>query len=224
MRSLLNLASVLDRITSAIGRATAWIVIPLIFIIMFDVVTRKTDFIRLYFSDFTIKYGYSVSTILQDMEWHLHGVLLLLTFGIGYLQNAHIRVDIFRERLSRQNQARVELWGLVILALPFLLLMLYFSWVLTSISFIQGEGSESMTGIQHRWIVKSFTIIGFVVVLMAVFATMARLTVYLYGAPADKQAAHEALSVFCHEDAAERELEEIKAEIERKAHAEKLEL
>lgn len=224
MKPLLIVVNALDKITRKVGRSAAWIVMPLIFVIMFDVVTRKTDFTRLYFADFTIEYGYSVSTILQDMEWHMHGVLLLLTFGIGYLQNAHVRVDIFRERLSRRNQAWVEFMGLVIFSVPFLLLMLYFSWILTSISFLQGEGSESMTGIQKRWIIKSFTIIGFSVVLLAVFATMGRLIAYLFGNPDEKQAAYEALSVFCHEDDAERELEEAKADIERRAHADKLEL
>ena len=224
MKSLLKVADVLDTISRFAGRWAAWIVLPLIFIIIFDVVTRKTDFIRLYFSDFTIEYGYSVSTILQDMEWHLHGVLLLLTFGIGYLYNAHVRVDIFREMLSRQKQAWVELMGLFFLAIPFLVLMLYFSVDLTYISFIQGEGSESMTGIQRRWIIKSFTIIGFSVVLAAILATAARLIVYLAGAPEEKQAAYEKLSIFCHEDAAQRELEEAKAEIERRAHADKLEV
>jgi TRAP-type mannitol/chloroaromatic compound transport system permease small subunit len=127
MGALLNLASVFDRIARTVGKLAGWIILPLIFVIIFDVVTRKVDFIRLYFSDFSINYGYSVSTMLQDLEWHLHGVLLLLTFGFGYLMNAHVRVDIFRENLSRKGQAWLEFLGLVLMALPFLLLMLYYT-------------------------------------------------------------------------------------------------
>lgn len=218
MGSLLNLAGVLDRIATRIGKAAGWIILPLIFIIVFDVVTRKVDVIRLYFSDFSINYGYSVSTILQDLEWHFHGALLLLTFGFGYLMNAHVRVDIFRENLSRKKQAWFEFWALVVMAIPFLLIMLFYTWNFVAISYHQGEGSESMTGIPWRYIIKAFMPIGILIALLAALATLVRLIAYLFGAPDEKEAAHEAMTIFAHEDPASRELEEAHAAAERAAH------
>jgi TRAP-type mannitol/chloroaromatic compound transport system permease small subunit len=47
MGALLNLASVFDRIARTVGKLAGWIILPLIFVIIFDVVTRKVDFIRL---------------------------------------------------------------------------------------------------------------------------------------------------------------------------------
>ena len=47
MGALLNLANVFDRIARSVGQAAGWIILPLIFVIMFDVVTRKVDVIRL---------------------------------------------------------------------------------------------------------------------------------------------------------------------------------
>ena len=218
MGFLLNLANVLDRIARSVGKAAGWIILLLIFVIMFDVVTRKIDVIRLYFSDFTIEYGYSVSTILQDLEWHLHGVLLLLTFGFGYLMNTHVRVDIFRENFSRKGQAWMEFWGILLLALPFMLLMLYFSWRFFAISFGQGEGSESMTGIPWRYVVKSFMFIGFSVATIAILATLARLAAFLFGSPDEKHRAHQALAIFAHEDPAAKAMEEARVATERAAH------
>ncbi len=218
MGFLLNFANLFDRIARSVGKAAGWIILLLIFTIMFDVVTRKIDVIRLYFADFTIEYGYSVSTILQDFEWHLHGMLLLLTFGFGYLMNAHVRVDIFRESFSRRGQAWMELCGILVLALPFMLLMLYFSWRFAAISWHQGEGSESMTGIPWRYVIKSFTVIGFGITTMAILATFARLVVYLFGAPDAKHSAHRALAIFAYEDPAAKALEEARTEIERSAH------
>ncbi len=58
---------------------------------MFDVITRKIDFINAWSAEFTMTHGFSISFILQDLEWHLHGALLLLTFGYGYLLNAHVQ-------------------------------------------------------------------------------------------------------------------------------------
>jgi len=218
MDSLLNLAGTFDRIARSVGKAAGWIILPLIFTIVFDVVTRKVDFIRLHFSEISINYGYSVSTILQDLEWHLHGALLLLTFGFGYLMNAHVRVDIFRENLSRRGQAWSEFWALTIMAIPFLVMMLIYSWRFVALSYSQGEGSESLTGIPWRYLIKGFMVIGFIVVLMAALATLARVSAYLFGTPDQKEAAHQSLSIFAHEDPASKALEEARAQTERAAH------
>ncbi|WP_323797255.1 TRAP transporter small permease subunit [Nisaea sp.] len=199
MKAALNIASVLDRFSRKAGQAGAWLILPLVFVIMFDVVTRKVDFIRLYFSDFSIEYGYSVSTILQDFEWHLHGVILLLTFGFGYLANAHVRVDVFREHIHPRKQAWLEFIGLFVMAVPFLFLVGWQSWILMAISYHQGEGSESLTGIPWRYVIKSFMIIGVVVLSMAVVATLFRLAAYLFGSREEHEEARDSLEIFNYE-------------------------
>lgn len=216
MGALLRAAGALDRIARFVGKLAGWMIIPLIAVIMFDVVTRKIDITRLYFSDFSIEYGYSISTILQDLQWHFHAVLLLLTFGLAYLANAHVRVDIFREMASRRGQAWIELVGLVVLAIPFLSLMIYYSFLLAELSYQQGEGSESLTGIPERWFIKSFMGTGFVVLMLAVLATVVRLAALLFGGEAEKAQALDGLEIFAddHEElerarlAAERALRE----------------
>jgi len=149
--------------------------LPLIFVIMFDVITRKIDTTRLFFSEFTVNYGYSISTILQDLQWHFHAMLLMLTFGFGYLANAHVRVDIFREMLSKRRQAWMELICLIVLAVPFLGFMIVYGWDLMALSWHQGEGSDSMTGIDYRYVIKAFVPLGFLVAMFAVIATLLRL-------------------------------------------------
>lgn len=196
MKSALNLSVSIDRFVRKVGMGFGWIIIPLILVIMFDVVTRKVDFIRLYFSDISIKYGYSVSTILQDLEWHMHGVLLLMTFGLGYLANAHVRVDVFREHLPPRKQAWIEFVGILVFALPFLVAIGWESWILVKISYIQGEGSESLTGIPWRWFVKSFMILGVLVLFLAVAVTFVRLCAYLFGSKEEHEEALGKLEVF----------------------------
>ena len=196
MGALLSLAGVCDRISRGVGKFASWLILPLIFLIMFDVITRKIDFIKERSADITIEYGFSVSFILQDLQWHFHGALLLLTFGFGYLMNAHVRVDIFRENLSRRKQVWVETFGLVICALPFLLLMIWFSWKMTSASFIQWEGSESQVGLGWRWFIKSFLIWGFIIAILAALATLFRCLNYLYGNYDQQAQAEEELQFF----------------------------
>jgi len=196
MDALLGLANVLDRISGNVGKYASWLILPLIFLIMFDVITRKIDYIKDQSAEITMRYGFSVSFILQDLQWHVHGTLLLLTFGFGYLYNAHVRVDIFRENVSRRKQVWIETAGLLICAIPFLILMIWFSWVMASSSYHQGEGSESQVGLGWRWIIKSFLIWGFGIALVAAVATLLRCLVYLFGDEEHRVIAEEQLQFF----------------------------
>ncbi|MCR9073812.1 MAG: TRAP transporter small permease subunit [Alphaproteobacteria bacterium] len=200
MGALLSVAGLLDRIARTIGKTVGWIMIPLILVIIFDVITRKLDFTRLLFAGYTATSGVSVSTILQDLQWHFHAVLLMMTFGFGYLANAHVRVDVFRELLPRRPQAWIEVFGLIFFGFPFVLLMIWYSFQMTELSFHQGEGSESMTGIGQRWFIKSFLLWGFIVTMMAILATLFRLIAYLFGDQDAQEEALEGLEIFAEEN------------------------
>lgn len=198
MSFLLKAADRLAYLPYKLGRLAGWLILPLIFVIMFDVITRKIDFFRIGMSE--LSFYWLIEPIkLQDMEWHLHGVLLLLSFGLGYLMNSHVRVDIFRELLPRRKQAWIELWGLVIMAVPYTMIVSYFAWVFVSMSYSQGEGSESLTGIPHRYIVKSFTLVGFGILLCACISTLLRIWVYLFGTEDEKEQALGKLEIFPEE-------------------------
>lgn len=200
MGALLSVAGLLDRIARSIGKTVGWIMIPLIVVIVFDVITRKLDFTRLLFAGYTATSGVSVSTILQDLQWHFHAVLLMMSFGFAYLANAHVRVDVFRELLPRRPQAWIEVFGLIVFGFPFLVLMIWYSFQMTELSYHQGEGSESMTGIGQRWFIKSFLLWGFIVTMMAVLATLFRLIAYLFGSPDAQEEALEGLEIFADEN------------------------
>jgi TRAP-type mannitol/chloroaromatic compound transport system permease small subunit len=196
MGGLLKAADVLDRIARGVGKLASWLILPLIAMIMFDVITRKIDIIKAWSAQFTMTHGFSISFILQDLQWHLHGALLLLTFGYGYLLNSHVRVDIFREQLGRRRQVWLELLGLVIFAIPFLLVMIWFSWTMAGASWAQGEGSESQVGLGMRYIIKSFLIWGFLFAFLAALATLFRCLAYLFGGFEDQAVAEDELQFF----------------------------
>ena len=164
--------------------------------------TRKLDVTRLYFSEFTIEYGYSVSTILQDLQWHYHAIIVMMSFGVGYLMNAHVRVDVFRELVSKRKQAWNEFILLIIFGLPFLSTLLYYNWILFHISWLQGEGSDSMTGIDWRWAIKFAMPFGTVLIFVATLATLGRLFVYLFGSGAVQKEAEQSIQIFSdgHDD------------------------
>ena len=75
-----------------------------------------------------------------------------------------------------------------------------YAWIFVHASYVQGEGSESLTGIPVRWIVKSFTIYGFALALLAVLTTIMRLCAYLWGGPEVHRQARDDLQIFAIDD------------------------
>jgi TRAP-type mannitol/chloroaromatic compound transport system permease small subunit len=210
---LLRIAAFFDWPARAIGKMSSWVILPLIGIIMFDVITRKIDFVRLWLANANLSWFNPI--IFQDSEWHLHAVIVLLSFGYAYLMNAHVRVDIFREMVPRRGQAKLELFGLVALGIPFLILITYFAGEFVALSISQNEGSESLTGIPARYIVKSLLVVSFVLVLCSFLATVFRLVAWLWGNAATKAQAARELHIFAHEDV-ELEAEPLKSDLAAK--------
>lgn len=211
MRGLLSLANLFDWPARTFGKLAGWLIIPLILIIMFDVVTRKIDAARIWIAEQNIYWFNPI--IFQDAQWHLHGIILLCSFGFGYLMNAHVRVDIFREMLPRRGQAKVEFWGLLLMGIPFLMVISYFAVQYVALSISQNEQSESLTGIGNRYIIKSFLVIGFLLLLSSFIATILRLWVALYGNAEDSELGYAALDIFA-EQGIQEEIEEFKSDIE----------
>ena len=194
------LSDVLAGIAAWIGKFVSWIIVALVLVIMTDVITRKIEYIKVWNAQITEEHGFSVSFYLQDFQWHMHGVLLLMTFGFGYIYNSHVRVDIFREAASRAGQVKIETFGLVILAVPFMLVMIGFSWDLFYASWKIDEASESMVGLGNRWIIKSFLIWGFCVALMAALGTLMRCLLFTYGDHEEQAIAEDKIQFFTDND------------------------
>ncbi len=169
MRALVRLADILDAIVTWAGRIGAWISIPLIGIIIFDVVTRRFFVLG--------------STKLQEFEWHLHAALFLLCIGITYIKDAHVRIDLVRENLSIRTQRWIELIGCLIFLIPYCAIVLYFALDFVDRSWSINESSDSATGLPYRWAIKAFLPIGFFLMLLAGITVALRKFIELFGPP-----------------------------------------
>jgi len=110
---------------------------------------------------------YFSTTPLQELEWHLFLALIFLSFGAVLLADRHVRIDIFRQRLSPTVKSYVEVLGFVIALAPFSLALIYFGAGFAWKAFLVDEGSRAALGLPHRWIIKSMLPIGGVLLLLA---------------------------------------------------------
>ena len=173
MQALLKIADAIEAVLRRIADAGAWAFIACIAVITLDVVTRKFGF----------QFPGMGSTRLQELEWHLHAVLFCTWLGYGYVRNTHVRIDVFIGGLSTRGLLWLELWCCLLFALPYLVVALPYALEFFLVSFRQGEGSDAPTGLPSRWVIKGFLFLGFVTVLAAVLAVLARCAVALFGTP-----------------------------------------
>jgi TRAP-type mannitol/chloroaromatic compound transport system permease small subunit len=168
MKALLALSNAIVHVLERIARAAGWLLIVLMTITCVDVICRKLSI--------PIPY-----TKFQEMEWHLHAAIFALWMGYCYVINAHPRVDSYTEALPFRIRAWIELAGCLLFALPYMGVIVYFGLDFLVISYWQGEGSENVAGLHHRWVIKGVFVLGLVLVLAAIISVILRLVVYLFG-------------------------------------------
>lgn len=181
MNTLLHLARLSDRIVVAIGRASTWLALVLIAVILFDVVTRRFFVLG--------------STKLQELEWHIHTILFMFCVGFAYLSDDHVRIDLFRAKMSQRTQDWIELIGCVVFVIPYCGIILFLSIGFAYDSFVGGEVSSAGTGLSHRWIIKSCMTFGFALLLLSGICIALNRIVILLGPPELANLARQSASV-----------------------------
>jgi len=162
----------IDNLINRIGRAISWVWIALLLVI----VTNVT--LRYLFGEGRIEF--------EEIQWHLYSIGFLIGLSYAYSGDNHIRVDVLHERLSPRRKAWVELYGIVLLLLPFLLLVLFFSLPYVADSFRFGEVSQAPGGLPYRWLIKAMLPVGFFLLLLSTLARLTRVWSFLFLPQASK--------------------------------------
>ena len=162
---IVNISQFLEKIVTFFGKIGSWFAIPLIFIIIFDIVTRRFFILG--------------STKLQEMEWHLHTVLFLLVIGYAYLKDSHVRIEIVRERYSILIKSIFETFGILVFLIPYTILVIYYGIDFVIRSYNLNEVSSALTGLSHRWIIKFFIPFGMILLFLAGFSILIKKVLYI---------------------------------------------
>jgi len=141
-----------------VGHFFAWFNVLLIAVILLQVVLR---------------YGFNSGLVyLEELIWHLYATAFMFGLSFAMVTDSHIRVDIVHMGMKKENQHRWEIFGILFLLLPFIVVVFIHSLEWVGYSYNVGESSANPTGLPYRWIVKSVIPLSF---LMLFIATIARL-------------------------------------------------
>jgi TRAP-type mannitol/chloroaromatic compound transport system permease small subunit len=168
MDALLKVSESLRRLLEWVALTSGWLLVVMACVTTFDVLARKAG-LQLPF------------TKLQELEWHFHAAIFSLWMGYCYTINAHPRVDSFTENMSYRRRAWIELGGCLVLALPYVALVSYYSIDFVMRSYGLGEQSDSTVGLTHRWIIKGIYALGLWLVVLGILSVLLRVIVFLFG-------------------------------------------
>jgi TRAP-type mannitol/chloroaromatic compound transport system permease small subunit len=181
MRILASLSRGIDRFVLAVGKTASLLFLPLTAVIVYDVIQRKAISVDSGFIDTPF---YLSSTVLQELEWHLHGALFLLTLGFAYVKDAHVRIELLRDRFPPRRRMRMEALGILLLLLPYCWFVTTYGWGFAERAYLTAENSAT-NGIPDRWIVKAFVPVGFVLLGLAGLSVLLKCAVRLGGSRED---------------------------------------
>ncbi len=137
----------IDKTIKYLGNFTAFTLSLLVLLIVYDA---------------TARYLFATGSVaLQELEWHLFDVVILLGIAYALREDAHVRVDIFYASFSQKTKALLGVISSLFFILPFSLLLVYLGVDFVSMSFAQNEASSDPGGLGYRFLVKSLLPLSF---------------------------------------------------------------
>ncbi len=144
----------IETMVTVLAVGVAWVlVLEMILVRIFDIVTKQ-------FSD-------PPSVWFQAVEWSAFWTFIILTVAFAYFRDAHVRVDIIRERLPVRFQAAIEVFGFFVLLAPVCLIVMYFGLDYVARSYIDEEPSGALLGSPTGFIFKAMLPFGFLLLFLA---------------------------------------------------------
>jgi TRAP-type mannitol/chloroaromatic compound transport system permease small subunit len=163
----------IDRINDVIGRSISWLTLEMVVVTFLVVVLR---------------YVFSIGWIaMQESVIYLHSMVFMLGAAYTLKQNAHVRVDIFYEKLSPRNRAWIDLLGSILLLVPFCIFIMVISWNYVGLSWSLLEGSREAGGLPAVFLLKTLIPVMAGLVMLQGIAQGLRSILILRGDTADMQ-------------------------------------
>ena len=136
MSSLLSLSRLIDRLNEFVGRWVAWLVLAAVLISAANAVVRKA-------------FNYSSNGLLE-IQWYLFAAVFLLAAGYTLMRQEHVRIDVISGRFSKRTQIWIDIVGLSLFLLPFVIVVMGMVMPLVIRAYETNEMSSNAGGL-IRW-------------------------------------------------------------------------
>lgn len=149
---LLKLEKAFDKFSDAIGTFTAFAMVLMILNVFYDVIMR-------YFFN-------TGSIAMQEMEWHLFSVVILLGMSYTLKVDGHVRVDVIYDTLHPKKQAMINMIGVILFIFPIAIMVGISSIDNVMEAYISMEQSGDPGGLPYRWVVKALIPLAFLLLII----------------------------------------------------------
>ena len=137
-----RLANQIDRLTTAVGRAAAWLALFIV-LLQFALVIGRYIF------------GFG-SIWLSETVVYAHAALFMFAAAWTLKAGGHVRVDVFYSYAGPRTRAWIDVAGALLFLLPFALVLLWLSLPFAARSWAILERSQETSGLPLVFALKSF--------------------------------------------------------------------
>ena len=120
------------------------------------------------------------SVQMEEIQWHIYAALFLIGLSYTMVFDDHVRVDLLYENMRLRTKAWIEMVGIAVFLIPFIVVLLWFAVPFVAKAFADGERSSSPAGLSHYWIIKSSLILGLGLLLATSLARLHRCIALLF--------------------------------------------
>jgi TRAP-type mannitol/chloroaromatic compound transport system permease small subunit len=138
---MVSFADRIDRLNTAIGRAVAWLVLVIVLLQFALVVARYV-------------FGFG-SIWLTETVVYANAALFLLAAAWTLRAGGHVRVDVFYAQASARTKALIDLFGSLLLLLPFAFTLFLLSAPYAARSWAILERSQEASGLPLVFLLKT---------------------------------------------------------------------
>ncbi len=144
-RNLQSISIKIEQLIDWSGRSVSWLVLAMVLVTFLVVVLR---------------YVFDTGWIaLQESVSYFHSMVFLVGAAYTLRHNAHVRVDIFYDRLSETGKAWVDLAGHCFILMPVMIFILWVSWPYVADAWRVTEGSREAGGLAGVYLIKSLILV-----------------------------------------------------------------
>ena len=142
----------IDLVNKRIGNVVCWIIIPLTFTMVYEVLARKL---------------FNAPTMwAYDMSRFFYGALFMLGAGYALSKGVHIRADFLYRNFKTKTQGKIDFWLYLVFYFPGLSVFLYMTTIFLQESIMRGEKGMDTAWMPYMWPIKSCLWLGIVFLLV----------------------------------------------------------